>query len=353
MKNSKSLYLFSLVFVLAALLFTFSAISVSAEDTSGEPIVIDEGDGIDVDVSTLVTFDGYSARKVSYNGLRSQYTLDLKALADLEKDYDIEIGMLMATTGEDSEDSYNSLTVDNYASKSVFYTTEEQYLGKYYGSLDSSSIEFVYSITFPSKSQETKKNFETQLMYRVYVTVTDENGEANTLYVNNISEAFGYAVSLKDIAQYCVGTVDHNYPMLQRVIAICNGNSLSPFELLETDIDRFSIVINTADDLPFANSLNLALKIYTGYTLPVVVGSAPETAAYYDDAYIYINTSSADVTEVGSYYITSETGKATINMSGTSVAEDAVGDFVARLVENSYLPFGTVYVKSSWTDPIK
>ncbi len=317
--------------------------------------VVVSADGVgDASVDGLVTFDGYSARMVRFNGLRSQYTLDTDMLAELEKSYKVEIGMLLGTMETDDAQSYQALTVDNCVYRSVFYTSDEGYKGKCYDKDETDGkIEFVYAVTYSGENTQTAANYKKNIVYRAYVILTDFEGASDTSYVDNISELFGYTLSLSDIAEHFVATSNENYPMLQRVISVCNGSPLSSMTVLEMDLDRYSIVIGSQSDLSAATALNTALKSATGYVLPIVVkNGTPAESAIYADAYIYINTA-VSLSNAEAYNVFVDVGIAEIQAEKVATAAKAARAFVTALKNAGYAVIDDIKYVPDWTKPIK
>ena len=337
--NNKKL-LFTLLAVL--LVSIFAVVSVSAAEAEN------------VSLDGLVTFDGYSVRTVNFNGLRSQYTLDTEKLAQLEKDYNIEIGILIGSFYSDDESSYKTLTVENNIYKSVFYSTDEGYVGKYYGNAEEDKkIEFVYAVTFASENAETKENYERNLSYRVYVAVTDFEDTTSVTYVDNVSEAFGYTLSLKDISARLTEDASTDLPILQRVLSVCNGSPLPKMDLLSRDLDRYSIVIEKETDLQVANEFNSEFKAATGYSLPIVYkGESVSSSALFDDAYIYVNTS-AVLSSSSAYTVIAEEGYAEIKAENVSTAKKAAKAFVSALQKSNYTVIEVIKYIPDWSKPIK
>ena len=77
MINKKLLLALSVILMIS--LFAFAAVGAENVAESVEQVAVDE----------LVIFDGYSARMVKFNGLRSQYTLDTDMLLSLEESYNL------------------------------------------------------------------------------------------------------------------------------------------------------------------------------------------------------------------------------------------------------------------------
>lgn len=310
----------------------------------------------DVDID-FVTFDGYAARKIAYNGVRAQYTLDFTKLAEVQKDYKVEIGMLLTSNpnGDDvAEAAYGDLTVDNNKQKSVFYTTDDGVVGKYYDKDETDNkIEYVYAVKFTSEGAETAERFNRALMFKTYVVLTDGDGNSFTYYVDTESSTFGYAISMADIAEHYTATVDENYPILQRVLSVCDGAPLAKMTVLNKDLDRYSIVINSASDMAVATALNNDFEAATGYRLPVIVSNGDVAAsAHYDDAYIHIDIPGG-IASTGSYKVTTADGNAIIAAKDVATATTAAKKFVETLVANNYKPFAAISHDGEWSPPIK
>ena len=335
MKNKKILFAILVLVIVSLFAITF----VSAEETA---------------LDGLVTFDGYSVRMVKFNGLRSQYTLNTEKLSQLEENYSVEIGILIGTMETDDEASYNALTVENNVYKSVFYSTKEGYVGKYYGNAETDkTIEFVYAITFSGENTQTKENYERNLTYRIYISLTDANEQTSITYVDNFSETFGYTLSLEDIAVQLTSDTATNLPILQRVVSLCNGTPILEMDFLSRNIDRYSIVIGKSTDEAVANELNTALKNATGYTLPIVMKSETvSSSAIFSDAYIYINTS-ADLSSSSAYTVVIDEGFAEIKAEAVSAAKKAAKAFVEALQKANFEVIETIKYVPDWTKPIK
>ena len=333
-----------------ALILAFSLIVCAC--ASAEEVSVADSDSASID--GLVTFDGYSARKISYNGLRAQYTLDTGILAELENSFFVEIGMLMAPSSSDSEEAYLALTKDNATISTVFYTTEDKYIGSYYDAVaDDGKYEFVYALTYTSAQSQSVNAYQSGVMYRAYVTLTDANAESVTFYIDNASVTFGYVISLYDIADYYASTEGQNFPMLQRVVSECNGTPLEAMTLMDVEIDKYSIVIDKESSRATATALNNALEAATGYRLPVLVKKDTyEDTAYYSDAYISVNTSSG-LASSSSYKVLVSQGKAEIMANSTSGATKAAKAFVDALEKGHYGVIATIKYDPDWSSPIK
>ena len=337
----------ALVFALILAFSLIACICASAEEVS-----VAEVDSASID--GLVSFDGYSARKISYNGLRAQYTLDTGVLAELEKSFSVEIGMLMASSSSDNEEVYLALTKDNAVISTVFYTTEDKYVGSYYDTIaDDGKYEFVYALTYTSAQSQSADAYRSGVMYRAYVSLTDESGESTTFYIDNVSATFGYVISLFDIAGYYASTESENFPMLQRVVSECNGNPLENMMLMGVEIDKYSIVIDKESSRATATAFNNAFETATGYRLPVLVKNGTyEDTAYYSDAYISVDTS-ASLASSSSYKVMVSQGKAEIMAKSVSGATKAAKAFAEALVKGNYGVIASIKYDPDWSSPIK
>ncbi len=282
-----------------------------------------------------VNFKGYSARKMSFNGLRSVYTMDVEAISYAEEKYDVEIGVLMAASL--AEDTYfDAMTVDNIENR-VFYKTGDENDGfgdRMYTTLEDGSIQFVYTVTY-KEDYATKEFFDVGIMCRVYVKVSDKitGEELSVSYIDNESSLFGYSASMVELAQYFAETTNMCYPMLQDVLTVCDGEeigkkpiSASP-ELSEKDLTMYSVVVENASDVgvaqAFLDELNVALerKGMRAYKLPVIVKSEGwESDLTSSGVYIRFDNSPKNENDEYDCSISLEDGIVTVKTSETKYA---------------------------------
>ena len=265
------------------------------------------------EASELVTFDGYDARKYDFNGVRVIYTLDANVLAELEKDYNVSVGVLLSAGI--TESAYETEMVMGKAKyDATFYSTEKGYLGKYYDKADGNK-EFVYAVTFESAAD--KANLSNTISARAYVKLVSKTSGTDTVYyVDSNSAEFGKALSMKELAENFVATTDKNYPILQRLL----NSNLKEMFINKISIDKFSVTGTAGTDV------SAAIQEKLGYKLPIV-----ETP-YFADSYISAGEDTSLAQDV-LYKITAN--GAVINIGYNSASkESAISKFKEILNEN-------------------
>ncbi len=230
------------------------------------------------DAKGIVTFEGYQARIRSFNGLRSLYSVDESLLADWEADgYSVEFGAIMAVAIDGrvytdlavakNESGATVATGSNMVLQPI-YRTGEGYVGNIY---DEDKISFVVTITYERETSQTKAMYETALMYRAYIALTDNaTGEVTYVYVDNESPTFGETVSMYEIANHFTNVEKEYYMELQKVIKTCEGTlPETAYTINGENVEKYTIVIEDASYRAAAEKLQGELYELTEYMLPI------------------------------------------------------------------------------------
>lgn len=151
--------------------------------------------------ASIATFEGYAIRLYNYPGLRSVFKLNrdfIDQAADNAFVKIAEIGAIVAIKGEYNDD-VTDLTVDGGRQMIKEAVYENGVWAKnadgeeklFYGMGEDGTLEtyFALTTTFENAEEQTKAKFETELLYRGYVTL-DLNGEAYTMYTDMTAPSF-------------------------------------------------------------------------------------------------------------------------------------------------------------------
>lgn len=147
-----------------------------------------------------VTFDGFQVRLTSdVPGLRSLFTVDFAIIAALEaRGYTVEIGTMMAAasrlSGIDAMTvSYDDATGSYVAAAGVLSrvayrtgSTDATFYEKWNIYNDTTSL--AYTTLMQSATTDLATMAQTDVMYRVYVSVTDSKNETHISYVDGVGE---------------------------------------------------------------------------------------------------------------------------------------------------------------------
>ena len=147
-----------------------------------------------------VTFDGFQVRLTSdVPGLRSLFTVDFAIIAALEaRGYTVEIGTMMAAASKVSgidamTVSYDDATGSYVAAAGVLSrvayrtgSTDATFYEKWNIYNDTTSL--AYTTLMQSATADLATMARTDVMYRVYVSVTDSHDETRVSYVDGVGE---------------------------------------------------------------------------------------------------------------------------------------------------------------------
>ena len=227
----------------------------------------------------VLTYEGMSARTVNNAGVRSLYTADMTAVAELEAlGYDVHIGALMGiaeyngksycnigngdsaaemrVTAEngrivvDASSRYaaNSAAAIVYATNNEALSAEKDYATDLYVKKYAESGRTYQSFAFTTVYGEGDANadmYNIQLCYRGFVAVFDDNNLVYLSYENASGENFGDQLSLCHLANYFVNFSDLGHESNALLNAILREKTSSPVQG-ELFTDDFSVYGNAA-----------------------------------------------------------------------------------------------------------
>lgn len=227
----------------------------------------------------VLTYEGMSARTVNNAGVRSLYTADMTAVAELEAlGYDVHIGALMGIAEYNGKSYCNigngdsaaemRVTAENgrivvdassrYAANStaaIVYATNNEALSgeknyatnlyvKQYTDSGRSYRSFAYTTVY-GEGNANADMYNIQLCYRGFVAVFDGNTLVYISYENASGENFGDQLSLCHLANYFVNFSDLGHESNALLNAILREKTSSPVQG-ELFTDDFSVYGNAA-----------------------------------------------------------------------------------------------------------
>ncbi len=139
----------------------------------------------------VVEFKGFQVRTQAYPGLRSLYNLK-KNVGDTVDTYTVkEVGAIMAIA---AKHTVESLTVakgedGKYAAVGSQIAASAVSDGNIFIA-DNGAMQFAFTTVFENESSYTSEDYQTELVYRAYVVLTDEAGAEHVTYIDAVGNNF-------------------------------------------------------------------------------------------------------------------------------------------------------------------
>ncbi len=151
----------------------------------------------------VVSFDGFQIRTAGYAGLRARFTLQAEIGSAVDGYTVKEIGAIVGVAGSDTAYSADGQEMDKLT---VSKGTDGQYGADRAGTLscavepvniftdeDTGHRHFVYTVTFDSEERAEpygKSEYQTELIYRAYVILSDAAGHEHAVYIDAVGGTF-------------------------------------------------------------------------------------------------------------------------------------------------------------------